>query len=82
MHRPLSEFLFCVDRFTINIIFFRNSCFDVPSHKAFLDEDQVNLLPYILLPICGPEEFPEDVGLFIPFQLFQKKLVLILVLEL
>lgn len=54
----------------------------MPSHKAFLDEDQVNLLPYILLPICGPEEFPEDVGPFYTFQLFQKMLVLISVLEL
>lgn len=54
----------CVDRFGINIVLARNSCFDVPSHKAFLNEDQVNLLPYILLPICGPEEFPEDVGPF------------------
>lgn len=50
--------------FGINDIFARNSCFDVPSHKAFLDEYQVNLLPYVLLPICGPEEFPEDVGNF------------------
>lgn len=50
--------------FEIDDILARNSCFDVPSHKAFLDEDQVNLLPYILLPICGPEEFPEDVGHF------------------
>lgn len=48
-------------------MFVRNSCFDVPSHGPFLDEDQVNLLPYILLPICGPEEFPEDVG---PFHTF------------
>lgn len=47
----------------------RNSCFDVPSHRAFLDEDQVNLLPYILLPICGPEEFPEDVGPFHTFRI-------------
>lgn len=54
----------CVDRFGINFVLARNSCFDVPSHKAFLNEDQVNLLPYILLPICGPEEFPEDVGPF------------------
>lgn len=53
--------------FGINGIFSRNSCFDVPSHKAFLDEDQVNLLPYVLLPICGPEEFPEDVGNFHTF---------------
>ncbi|KAL7266197.1 Protein hgh1 [Rhizina undulata] len=38
----------------------KNSCFDVPSHKAFLNEDEVNLLSYVLLPLCGPEEFDED----------------------
>lgn len=25
-----------------------------------LDEERVNLLPYILLPLCGPEEFSEE----------------------
>lgn len=61
------------------LYFARNSCFDVPSHKAFLDEDQVNLLPYILLPICGPEEFPEDVGSFHTFLIIPEILILILI---
>ncbi|KAK3318519.1 hypothetical protein B0H66DRAFT_241397 [Apodospora peruviana] len=38
----------------------KNVAFDVPSHPAFLDEDQVNILPYILLPIIGGEEYSED----------------------
>ncbi|KAK4193688.1 protein HGH1 [Podospora australis] len=38
----------------------KNVAFDVPAHPAFLDEDQINILPYILLPIIGPEEYDED----------------------
>lgn len=38
----------------------KNVAFDVPSHATFLDEDKVNLLPYILLPIMGSEEYDED----------------------
>ncbi|KAL2267647.1 hypothetical protein VTJ83DRAFT_4924 [Remersonia thermophila] len=38
----------------------KNVAFDVPAHPAFLDEDKVNILPYILLPITGNEEYPED----------------------
>ncbi|KAK5660349.1 hypothetical protein OQA88_12890 [Cercophora sp. LCS_1] len=38
----------------------KNVAFDVPSHPAFLDEDQVNLLPYLLLPIMGNEQYDED----------------------
>ncbi|RPA96497.1 DUF383-domain-containing protein [Choiromyces venosus 120613-1] len=44
----------------------KNSCFDIPSHKTFLAEDGINLLPYILLPIMGPEEYPEDEMLEMP----------------
>lgn len=35
----------------------KNVAFDVPSHPAFLAEDDVNILPYILLPIIGNEEY-------------------------
>ncbi|EGS21458.1 putative cytoplasm protein [Thermochaetoides thermophila DSM 1495] len=38
----------------------KNVAFDVPSHSAFLDEDQINILPYILLPITGNEQYDED----------------------
>ncbi len=38
----------------------KNVAFDVPSHPAFLDEDQVNLLPYVLLPIMGNEEYDDE----------------------
>jgi Domain of unknown function (DUF383)/Domain of unknown function (DUF384) len=38
----------------------KNVAFDVPSHPVFLDEDQVNILPYILLPITGNEQYDEE----------------------
>ncbi|KAK3487747.1 uncharacterized protein B0T23DRAFT_431389 [Neurospora hispaniola] len=41
----------------------KNAAFDIPSHPAFLDEDDVNILPYILLPIMGGEVYPEDEAL-------------------
>ncbi|KAK4671095.1 Protein hgh1 [Podospora pseudoanserina] len=41
-----------------NII--KNVAFDVPSHPKFLDEDQINILPYLLLPIVGNEQYDED----------------------
>ncbi|CAZ80100.1 unnamed protein product [Tuber melanosporum] len=44
----------------------KNSCFNIPSHKNFLAEDGINILPYILLPIMGPEEYPEDEMLEMP----------------
>ncbi|XP_054840654.1 protein HGH1 homolog [Eublepharis macularius] len=37
----------------------RNCCFDYGHHKWLLS-DQVDLLPFLLLPLAGPEEFPED----------------------
>ncbi|KAK4165878.1 hypothetical protein QBC43DRAFT_314435 [Cladorrhinum sp. PSN259] len=38
----------------------KNVAFDLPSHPAFLDEDQINILPYILLPIIGNEVYDEE----------------------
>ena len=38
----------------------KNVAFDVASHPMLFDEDGVNLLPYLLLPITGPEEFAEE----------------------
>lgn len=37
----------------------KNSLFDTKSHLKLLD-DKINLLPYILLPLAGPEEIDED----------------------
>ncbi|XP_053100915.1 protein HGH1 homolog [Hemicordylus capensis] len=37
----------------------RNCCFDYRHHEWLLSAD-VDLLPFLLLPLAGPEEFPED----------------------
>ncbi|KAK4231424.1 hypothetical protein QBC38DRAFT_355007 [Podospora fimiseda] len=38
----------------------KNVAFDLPSHPALLDEDQINILPYVLLPIIGNEVYDEE----------------------
>lgn len=38
----------------------KNVAFDVHSHPTLLSEADANLLPYILLPITGPEEFTDE----------------------
>ncbi|KAH8912575.1 DUF383-domain-containing protein [Coniochaeta sp. PMI_546] len=38
----------------------KNVAFDVPSHPSFLAEDEINILPYVLLPIMGNEDYDED----------------------
>ncbi|KAJ2246133.1 Protein hgh1 [Coemansia sp. RSA 455] len=35
----------------------KNICFEKESHREILDTKETNMLPYILLPLCGPEEF-------------------------
>ncbi|CAG8433605.1 1189_t:CDS:10 [Ambispora gerdemannii] len=38
----------------------KNCCFNVSQHLDLLSESKINLLPYILLPLCGPDEFDPD----------------------
>ncbi|ORX78558.1 DUF383/DUF384 domain-containing protein [Basidiobolus meristosporus CBS 931.73] len=38
----------------------KNCCFATARHMELLDEEQINVLPSILLPLCGPEEFDLD----------------------
>ncbi|PHH92812.1 hypothetical protein CDD83_4971 [Cordyceps sp. RAO-2017] len=38
----------------------KNVAFDLPSHPSFLSETGINILPYILLPITGSEEYDVD----------------------
>lgn len=38
----------------------KNVAFDVPSHPLFLSEDDIHILPYVLLPIMGSEEYDDD----------------------
>jgi hypothetical protein len=38
----------------------KNVAFDIPSHPSFLSEDEINALPYLLLPLTGNEEYDEE----------------------
>jgi Domain of unknown function (DUF383)/Domain of unknown function (DUF384) len=38
----------------------KNVAFDIDSHPSFLSEDEINILPYLLLPIMGNEEYEEE----------------------
>lgn len=38
----------------------KNVAFEIDAHPSFLDEDEINILPYLLLPITGNEEFSEE----------------------
>lgn len=38
----------------------KNVCFLVSAHPIILASDAINILPYILLPLSGPEEFPDE----------------------
>lgn len=38
----------------------KNVAFEISSHPSFLDEDAMNILPYLLLPIAGNEEYDDD----------------------
>ncbi|CEP18518.1 hypothetical protein [Parasitella parasitica] len=49
----------------------KNCCFETREHERLLDPDAINVLPFILLPLCGNEEydmeefeqFPEEIQL-------------------
>jgi hypothetical protein len=38
----------------------KNVAFEIGAHPAFLAEDEINILPYLLLPITGNEEYDEE----------------------
>jgi hypothetical protein len=38
----------------------KNCCFEQRKHNWLLAEDKVNILPYLLYPLVGPEPFRED----------------------
>ncbi|KAJ5468700.1 Oligopeptide transporter OPT superfamily [Penicillium sp. IBT 31633x] len=38
----------------------KNVAFEVEAHPMLFDEDGANLLPYLLLPLAGPEELSEE----------------------
>jgi len=40
--------------------FKRNCCFNIESHEKMLDPNGLNILPRILLPLAGPEDFNDE----------------------
>ncbi|KAF3934387.1 hypothetical protein ABW20_dc0104010 [Dactylellina cionopaga] len=44
----------------------KNVLFEIPSHLKLISESSINLLPYILLPLMGSEDYPEDESLSMP----------------
>jgi hypothetical protein len=38
----------------------KNVAFEIDSHSELLSEDEINILPYLLLPITGNEEYDEE----------------------
>jgi hypothetical protein len=38
----------------------KNVAFEIDAHPCFLDEDEINILPYLLLPIMGSEEYDDE----------------------
>ncbi|TLD26978.1 hypothetical protein PspLS_04739 [Pyricularia sp. CBS 133598] len=38
----------------------KNVAFDVDSHQRLLDDGEINVLPYLLLPIMGDEDYDEE----------------------
>ena len=38
----------------------KNVAFEIDAHPKFLAEDEINILPYLLLPITGNEEYEEE----------------------
>jgi hypothetical protein len=47
----------------------KNSLFDTDSHVQLVTDENINILPYILLPIAGPEEIDEDEMFDLPEEL-------------
>ncbi|KAJ3160351.1 hypothetical protein HDU86_000685 [Geranomyces michiganensis] len=38
----------------------KNAAFDAEGHELLLTDEELNLLPYILLPLSGPEEYTDE----------------------
>lgn len=38
----------------------KNCCFETREHERLLDPTDINVLPFILLPLCGSEEYDMD----------------------
>lgn len=38
----------------------KNVCFDVEAHPKLISTEKVNILPYIILPMMGPEDYDDE----------------------
>lgn len=47
----------------------KNCLFDVKFHEKLVLDPEINILPYILLPLAGPEDIPEDEMFELPEEL-------------
>jgi hypothetical protein len=47
----------------------KNVCFEVSAHAALVSAEGANALPYILLPLMGNEEYPDDESDNMPIEL-------------
>lgn len=63
---PISKLLVFTEKYDDRIrregaaVTIKNCLFDVKAHMNLLTNENINLLPYLLLPIAGPEELDED----------------------
>lgn len=47
----------------------KNCLFDIKSHKTLVHNPEINILPYILLPLAGSEDIPDDEVFSLPDEL-------------
>ncbi|KAG7666360.1 HGH1 [[Candida] subhashii] len=72
---PLSKLLVFTEKYDTKIrregvaSTIKNSLFDTNSHERLLQDSEINLLPFILLPLAGPEEIDEDEMFDLPEEL-------------
>lgn len=72
---PLSKLLVFTEKYDSRIrregvaSTIKNSLFDTNAHFKLVTEEKINILPYILLPIAGPEEIDEDEMFDLPDEL-------------
>ncbi|EGW35429.1 uncharacterized protein SPAPADRAFT_133103 [Spathaspora passalidarum NRRL Y-27907] len=67
---PLSKLLVFTEKYDAKIrregvcSTIKNSLFDTNSHMRLLEDEQINLLPFILLPLAGPGEGIDEEDMF------------------
>lgn len=63
---PISKMLVFTEKYDSKIrregvaLTIKNSLFDTDKHDLLVNDEKINLLPYLLLPVAGPEDIDED----------------------